>query len=459
MKASSIILGIFLVARFSLEASAESLRLPESSVHATGIPMPTTGIPLATLKLTEAKSRADGSIEFKVDSTEQFKVLIESSADLTNWTFEALREPRAALVFTNNSKPAIHRFYRAADYTLRVEGWVWDIETDLPVGQAKVTVSDLFWETQDIVTQTDARGMFRAAVSREYPFQKIIVEKAGYEVLTTEPRIDLTNPYFQIALLLAPPGSRPPNDDFQNRLAIQGTNVSVRARTFAASSEPGHRLDIFFDDYVQSYPRNLWWTWTAPSDGAVLIQRDEIQPESGVVVYTGQSLPDLVSVWDTSNPENAFFVKQGVQYQICFGTVSPAETGFTLRMVAPVPPFAVHARIGDLLLSGSPIRTVGEAIYLSVTANGTSPLSYQWRKDGLDIPDTTNAFFFKSDIGLADAGKYSVLVANDAGTVISHELPITVLLNQLWRDRASALHDQVGSSVPQIEAQFKRSPR
>ena len=128
--------------------------------------------------------------------------------------------------------------------------------------------------------------------------------------------------------------------------------------------------------------------------------------------------------------DDAFFVKQGVQYQIAFGTAWPADTGFSLRMVAPVPPFAVAAWVGNSLVSGSPIRTVGEAFSLTVWARGTSPLQYQWRKDGVDIPNATNAFFFKEDLELTDAGLYSARVANEAGTATSNEIQITVLPKQ-----------------------------
>jgi hypothetical protein len=219
------------------------------------------------------------------------------------------------------------------------------------------------------------------------------------------------------------------NDDFQDRFAIEGTNLLIQASTLGATAEPTHALTVFFDDYSQTYDKNLWWTWTAPSDGAVMIKRGETSARygSGVVVYTGQSLQDLVRIWDTSNPDDAFFVKQGVQYQIGFGTVSPGFTSFTLEMVAPVPPGNVIAWVGDQLVFGSPITAVGEAIYLSVRADGTRPLSYQWRKDGLDIPGATNTVFFKQDIELTDAGLYSVRVSNEAGTTFSNNIAITVL--------------------------------
>lgn len=52
---------------------------------------------------------------------------------------------------------------------------------------------------------------------------------------------------------------------------------------------------------------------------------------------------------------------------------------------------------------------------LSVEANGTSPLSYQWKKsDGTPIPGATSATYFANG-----AGSYSVAVSNTAGTTES----------------------------------------
>jgi hypothetical protein len=303
------------------------------------------------------------------------------------------------------------------------------MQSGMPVGDAKVTISHFASQANDTIVQTDSQGLFDVLVSREHPIETITVEKFGYDLLTTEPQIDSKVSNFDISLLLAPPGERPANDDFQNRFTIAGTNLLIQASTFGATSEPGHTLDVSFDDYSQYYDKNLWWTWTAPKDGAVILKRGEITARygSGAVVYTGQSLPDLIRIWDTSNPDDAFFVKQGAQYQIGFGTVSPTLTSFALEMVSPVPPVNVLAWVGDQLVIGSPVRAVGEAIYLSVRADGTSPLNYQWRKDGLEISGATNTVFFKQDIELQEAGLYSVRVSNEAGTTFSDDILITVL--------------------------------
>lgn len=423
MKVLSPTLGFCLLILVSFAPRSESLTSQEKSANQTLRAAP-------TLKLINVKSSSNGSIEFRVESPEQYKVLVQSSADLAEWTTEGLWLPNAPIIITNTSAPKTHRFYRATDFVLRIHGTVRDIQTDLPVGQAKVTLSDFSSSTQDVVTQTDDQGLFHAVISREHTIRKIAVEKIGYDLLVTEPLIFSDASNFHIPLWLAPPGHTPPNDDFQNRIPIEGTNLVIRTRTFAATSEAGHTLNILYVDYFQNHKRNLWWTWTAPTDGAVHIEMERpwVFGESGMAVYTGESLMQLTEVWDTgqyfwedTHAVNPFFVKQGQQYHIALGTVWPAEAGFSLRMVTPVPPVAF---IG---YDASQMKAVGESLWLRARADGPWPVTFQWRKDGVDIQNSTNATFYRSSLVLEDAGAYSVRVANEAGATISDEINIIVL--------------------------------
>lgn len=59
-------------------------------------------------------------------------------------------------------------------------------------------------------------------------------------------------------------------------------------------------------------------------------------------------------------------------------------------------------------------------------AGGTSPYTYQWRKDGVAIAGATAGIFVLEGIRLADAGDYSVVVSNAAGSVASNALRVTV---------------------------------
>ena len=70
----------------------------------------------------------------------------------------------------------------------------------------------------------------------------------------------------------------------------------------------------------------------------------------------------------------------------------------------------------------------GESATFSVVANGSAPLSYQWRKGGVVIPGATNPSYSTEPTGLADSGAvYDCVVTNTAGeTVISEGVVLTV---------------------------------
>ena len=74
----------------------------------------------------------------------------------------------------------------------------------------------------------------------------------------------------------------------------------------------------------------------------------------------------------------------------------------------------------------------GTTIQFSVTATGANPLSYEWRRNGIPLDDgesvagSTEPTLVLSAISQADAGTYSVVVTNVAGTVVSSNAVLTV---------------------------------
>jgi hypothetical protein len=67
----------------------------------------------------------------------------------------------------------------------------------------------------------------------------------------------------------------------------------------------------------------------------------------------------------------------------------------------------------------------GSGVNLSITATG-SPLNYQWRKNGLDLPGKTQKVLVLSNLQMGDAGSYSVRVSNTAGSETSQASVLTI---------------------------------
>lgn len=72
--------------------------------------------------------------------------------------------------------------------------------------------------------------------------------------------------------------------------------------------------------------------------------------------------------------------------------------------------------------------TNGDPISLSVTASGTSPLTYQWRKNGTDLPGETAATLVITTAQTSDAGSYDVVVSNVVGSATSPVAAVAVVV-------------------------------
>jgi hypothetical protein len=70
--------------------------------------------------------------------------------------------------------------------------------------------------------------------------------------------------------------------------------------------------------------------------------------------------------------------------------------------------------------------TAGATVTFTVSATGTAPLSYQWMKGGVNISGATTSTLTLSSVSTADAGSYSVLVRNSAGSITSAAATLTV---------------------------------
>ncbi len=70
---------------------------------------------------------------------------------------------------------------------------------------------------------------------------------------------------------------------------------------------------------------------------------------------------------------------------------------------------------------------VGTPINLSVTATGTAPLAYQWRRDGVAIAGATTSSYTIAFAGLANSGSYTCVVTNNCAAPVSGAAVVNVL--------------------------------
>ena len=100
--------------------------------------------------------------------------------------------------------------------------------------------------------------------------------------------------------------------------------------------------------------------------------------------------------------------------------LTPADVIELYSQASLIPPNIVSAPTNTTLFAL-------ENATLTVVADGSVPLSYQWSKDGSAIPSATNATLVFSSVTTNDAGSYVVRVSNARGATNSAPAIITVI--------------------------------
>ena len=144
--------------------------------------------------------------------------------------------------------------------------------------------------------------------------------------------------WFTLNLNLPP---NPPNDDFANGLEVFGKAWTVAGNNNFSSREPGEPL-------ISGNPggRSLWYTWTAPTRGHVLISASSTNFTTLVGAYQGSALANLTipsglkTVFDSTNHLTSvdFDVVSNVTYHIAVDGFQKGTGDFSLDAVLFGPP-------------------------------------------------------------------------------------------------------------------------
>ncbi|NEO55948.1 MAG: S8 family serine peptidase [Okeania sp. SIO3B5] len=101
------------------------------------------------------------------------------------------------------------------------------------------------------------------------------------------------------------------NDDFADRSSLTGSEINITATNENATLESGEPLHAGNNDGA-----SLWWSWTAPSAGNVVINTDGSDFDTILAAYTGSSISNLTEI--ASNNDS---VAYGSQSEILFDVV------------------------------------------------------------------------------------------------------------------------------------------
>ncbi|MCI0539042.1 MAG: immunoglobulin domain-containing protein [Verrucomicrobiales bacterium] len=209
---------------------------------------------------------------------------------------------------------------------------------------------------------------------------------------------------------------QPANDNFAERITLTGPSPTFSGTTLGATSEISEPKHSF-----SAQGRSVWWTWTAPTSGPYTLNSNVDDFSLVFAIYTGTQLSNLERVASSDDDEPIFVAVAGASYQIASDVQYRFGTDFTLKL-APVP--VVTPVITEQPQARATIA--GEDVVLTVVATRPRLLNYQWQKDGVSIPNATNATFTILGTKVSDSGAYRVLVSNAAGSVTSSTAVLTV---------------------------------
>ncbi|MCX6928321.1 MAG: immunoglobulin domain-containing protein, partial [Verrucomicrobia bacterium] len=204
------------------------------------------------------------------------------------------------------------------------------------------------------------------------------VDAANYQVVVTNAAGAVTSTVARLTVLVPPAITAQP----QSR-----TNVAGTTATFTVTASGGA-------------PLNYQWL----KNGANLVNGGNVSGANGPTLSLSN-----VQLGDVAN------------YQVIVANTAASATSAVATLTVLVPP----------AITGHPqsqTNIAGTTATFSVTATGTTPLSYQWRKQGIGLPGATAATLTLTGVQPADAADYTVVVTNVAGSVTSAVARLTVIV-------------------------------
>jgi hypothetical protein len=205
--------------------------------------------------------------------------------------------------------------------------------------------------------------------------------------------------------------------------AKQGTAVAITFQSWAAlATNPAVTVNHYPATYVTNSATNYTYFYT-------------IRPA------------------DTNGP--AAMLISGVDFGGTIGSITN-KTALSIDNIAPT----------ITLGPSNQVAVLGANALFQVTAVGTLPLAYQWRRNGTNLAGATQASLTLTNVDATRAGTYTALVTNILGAALSSEAALTVLdpgivshpQNQFVIAGAPAVFRVIAGGTPLLHYEWRRGP-
>jgi hypothetical protein len=211
----------------------------------------------------------------------------------------------------------------------------------------------------------------------------------------------------------------PGNDLFANSYQISGSSGSTNGSTVRAlreTGEPNHAGN--------TNGASIWYNWTPPSAGNVILDTIGSAAATVLAVYTGTSVGSLTLVTNDlnslGNASRVVFNASTVTYRVAVDGINASMDLSVLNWQRPSTPVFIAQ-------PQSQTKYAGDSVTFNAQAVGNPTATYQWRFTGTNISGATNSNYTKTGLSTNDAGNYTVLASNSSGSATSLVASLTVL--------------------------------
>jgi hypothetical protein len=184
-------------------------------------------------------------------------------------------------------------------------------------------------------------------------------------------------------------------------------------------------------------------SWSTPGgDFAGTVSASQpVSGSSGNATFSGAAMAADVQAWVNNGATNFGWMLKAQDE-------NGAAVRFASRQGAPVPTLLIDYTPGGGGGNTAPVFTTqpvgqvvaaGGSVTFTAAATGTPAPAYQWRKDDVALTGATNATLTLTNVTSANAGSYTVVATNAAGSVTSTPAILTVTGGNTGTSRLSNL--------------------
>ena len=226
----------------------------------------------------------------------------------------------------------------------------------------------------------------------------------------------------------------------KNSLIISGAAASTYTTPPAASADSGAQFTVTVSDSVGEVTSSaailtVTAAPVAPSITSPPANRTVVAGQTAAFSVTAAGTAPLVYQWRKNNAN----ISGATAASYTTPATTTADNNAKFTVVVSNSAGSVTSNAANLSVTAVPVapsitsqpanRTViaGQTAAFSVTATGTAPMSYQWRKNSANINGATASSYSTPATTTADNGaQFSVMVTNSVGNITSNAASLTV---------------------------------